>query len=111
MVRGGLGRRRQRLVEQVEQDLVLPEAERDGDSKRWAAHEQPAAELVEVVDDAQAILMADGPENLRHGGPGALLGALGPGCAGSGGGRRLALARRGLRRGPGLRQRGLVVVL
>ena len=103
---------RQRLVEQVEQDVVLPVAQAEGDREHRQADEQPAAELIEVVDDAEAILVADGPENLRHRvRSGALLGALGPGGAGPGGGGRLAGARLGLRHGPRLRQRGLVVVV
>ena len=101
------------VVEKVEQQVVLPEAEAEGHGQRGEADEQPSAQLVEVVDDAQAILVADGPENPRHGvRPGALLGfALGPG--GPTRGRRPARWSSAMVSGDGprLRQRGLVVVV
>ena len=45
---------------------ALPEAEPERDDQYRRADDQPAAELVEVIDDAQAILVADRPKALRH---------------------------------------------
>ena len=49
-----------RVVGDVEQGLVLPEAERHRDHQRRDADDDPGAKLVEVLDEGEAILMADG---------------------------------------------------
>jgi hypothetical protein len=41
--------------------MVLPEAQPDGDHERRDAHEHPRPQLVEVVDDAQALVVPDRP--------------------------------------------------
>ena len=60
---------RQRPVEHVQQRVVLPEATREGDRQGGRTDDQPRAELIQMVDDAQAILMPDGPYDLRHRAP------------------------------------------
>ena len=50
-----------RPVEQREQRVVLPEAQAERDDQRDQAHDQARAQLIEVVDDAQPIIVADGP--------------------------------------------------
>ena len=56
---------RQRPVEQVQQRVVLPEANPEGDGQHDPADDQPRAELIEVLDDAQPIFVPDGPQGLR----------------------------------------------
>jgi hypothetical protein len=51
----------------MKQRVVLPEAEAKRHEQSRGAHHQSTSELVEVIDDAQAVFMADGPENPRHG--------------------------------------------
>ena len=46
--------------------LVLPEAEPEGHDQRDHADDQPRAELVEVVDDAQTVLVTDRPQDAGH---------------------------------------------
>src|ERR1035437_4030493 len=61
-LRGG-----QRPVEHVEQVVVLPEADGEGDREHDAADDQPTSQLVEVIDDAQSILVPDrAPHYLGH---------------------------------------------
>ena len=62
----GPNRRRQRLVEDAQETMVLPEADAEGDRDRDRAYDQSGAQLVEVIDDAEAILVIDGPEDPRH---------------------------------------------
>ncbi len=63
---GGVG---QRAVEQVQQRLVLPEAEPEGDDERDRDDDQSLAQLVEMVDDAEPVLVTDGAENSGHRSP------------------------------------------
>ena len=57
---------RQRLIQKVEQPVVLPEADAECDRERERAYDQPGAQLVEVVYDAEAILVPDGSEDPGH---------------------------------------------
>jgi hypothetical protein len=59
-------RRRQRCVQNTKKPMVLPEAHAEGDRERERAHDQPGAQLAEVVDDAEAILVPDRSEDPRH---------------------------------------------
>src|SRR5579875_3112743 len=61
-----LGEGVQWLVERVEQVTALPEAEGEHDDQRRRAHDQAAAQLVEMIDDAQPVLMTDWPQALGH---------------------------------------------
>jgi hypothetical protein len=54
-----LGLMGQRRVDQVQQLLVLPEADPERDRNRDQRNDQPGAELVEVSDDAQLIAVPD----------------------------------------------------
>jgi hypothetical protein len=63
-------------IESLEQGVVLPEADRKRDRQGDAAHDQARAQLVEVVDDAQAVFVPDRPEDLRHPCPSRSLGAV-----------------------------------
>jgi hypothetical protein len=60
------GLRRQRFVEQMQQMGALPEAEPERDGQYCRADNQPVPKLVEVIDDAQAVFVADRPKALRH---------------------------------------------
>ena len=66
----GLLRRRravlERLVEEVKQLVVLPEAEDERDPERDRADHEPRAQLVEVIDDRQPIVVTDRLEGGRH---------------------------------------------
>src|SRR4051794_6445181 len=89
------GRRRlERLVEDLEQPVVLPEAEAEGDGQRDRADDEPRPQLAEVVDDREPVLVADGPERGGHAPPYALAGRT----AHIRGGRRLGRHRLGSRR-------------
>ena len=55
-------RRLQRLVDRVQQPVVLPVADRERDAEHDERDDQPIAELVEVLDEAQPVLMADRPQ-------------------------------------------------
>ena len=48
--------RGQRVVGDVEQQRVLPEAEREGDAERQQRDDHPVAQLVEVIDESQPIV-------------------------------------------------------
>src|SRR5919197_1490801 len=48
-----------RLVDLVEQPAVLPVADREGHHENGDAGDKAAAQLVEVLDEAQPILVAD----------------------------------------------------
>src|SRR4030088_650126 len=66
MIRARLRCQRKRAIEHVQQCAVLPEADPKRDREYPRADEQPLSELIEVVDDAQAIVVPNGPKNLRH---------------------------------------------
>ena len=51
----------QRLVGDVEQPGVLPEAEREGDRERGDRDDDARAELVEVLDEREPVLEVDRP--------------------------------------------------
>ena len=54
-----LGLMGQRHVDQVQQLVVLPEADAERDRNRDQRNDQPRAELVEVADDAELIAVPD----------------------------------------------------
>jgi hypothetical protein len=56
------GRLLQRPVHRVQQEVVLPERDAEADQERRDADDQPRAQLVEVLDEAQALVVADRPE-------------------------------------------------
>jgi hypothetical protein len=56
----------QRVVQHAEQPVVLPEAQTEHDNHHAGAEDQPVAQFVEVVDDAQTVVVADRPELHRH---------------------------------------------
>src|SRR5581483_3533201 len=58
----------QRFVDDPQQFVVLPEAERERDGDDACADEQAHAQLIEVVNEAQPILVADRTERPGHGG-------------------------------------------
>ena len=58
----GGGRRGQRSVQHVHQRLVLPEADSEHDEHVAPQTKIRAAQLVEMIDDAQPLLMADRPQ-------------------------------------------------
>jgi hypothetical protein len=76
------------LAGDFEQQVVLPEAERQGDDEDEDADDQPVAQLVEVLDGAEPVLVGDRPDAADGG-----LRSLGPFVVGgAGGGRLLTLA-------------------
>ena len=46
----------------LEQQVVLPEAERQGDAEDDDADDDPGAQLVEVLDQGEAVLVGDRPD-------------------------------------------------
>jgi hypothetical protein len=56
----------QRAVERGQQMAALPEADPEDDDQCRRGDDQPAAELVEMIDDAQPVLMTDRSQALRH---------------------------------------------
>ena len=56
----------QRPAGDFEQQVVLPEAEREGDAEDDDADDDPDAQLVEVLDEAEAVLMGDRPDAAGH---------------------------------------------
>jgi hypothetical protein len=46
--------------------MVLPKAQTERDRQRDGADDQPRAQLTQVVNDAQAILVPDGSQDPRH---------------------------------------------
>src|SRR6185312_12226033 len=44
------------------QRVVLPERDAEADQERGQADDQPCAELVEVLDEAQAVVIGDRPQ-------------------------------------------------
>ena len=75
--------------------MVLPEGEGEGDPERDDADNQPGAKLVEVLDEAQSVVMTDRPQRGGH-----RRRELGPALAG---GLTVGDGRRGLRPGLGIR--------
>ena len=59
----------QRRVGDVEQQVVLPEAERQRDAEDRQRDDHPAAKLVEVLDEGQAVLVRDRLERGPSAGP------------------------------------------
>jgi hypothetical protein len=52
----------QRVVHDLEDVVVLPDGQHPRDHERQDGDDQPAAKLVEMVDDGQPVLMPDGPD-------------------------------------------------
>jgi hypothetical protein len=57
-----LGLVSERSVDHVEQPVVLPEAEAEGNADHHQRSDQARTELVEVADRAQSLLVADGSQ-------------------------------------------------
>src|SRR4029453_16220063 len=56
----------ERAVDPVEDEVVLPQADAEADDERGDADDEARAELVEVLDEAQAILVPDRPQRAGH---------------------------------------------
>ena len=56
----------ERCIENREQGGVLPETEREGHNEHSNTDEQPTAQLIEVVQQAQLVGVADSGQNFRH---------------------------------------------
>jgi hypothetical protein len=56
-----LGLMREWAVDEAQQRVVLPEAEAEGDREDGQGHEQAGAKLVEMIHDAQLLVVADAP--------------------------------------------------
>jgi hypothetical protein len=109
---------RERTVRDFEQQVVLPEAERQGDAEDDQADDYPGAELVQMLDQREAVFMGDRLDPAGHlrasaavlddgiVGLARLVGLVG--LSGLGG---LAGRRRGLRGLDLGRRRGLVIVV
>ena len=54
------------LLGDFQQQVVLPEAERQGDGEDDQADDQAVAQLVEVLDQAQLVFVGDRPDAARH---------------------------------------------
>jgi len=57
----------QRLVDDRQQRVVLPQAHAERDCQHHAAEDQPCAQLFEVVHEAEPILVADRADRRCHG--------------------------------------------
>ena len=57
----------QRRVDQVQQRVVLPQAEAERDRERDRADDQAGAQLVEMVHEAEPVLVADRADRGGHG--------------------------------------------
>ena len=57
---------RERLVDDLEQEVVLPAAERPRGHEHDDAEDQPRSQLAQVLDERQPVLIADRPD-ARHG--------------------------------------------
>ena len=55
-----------RAVDQVQQGVVLPQAEAEREGERDPADDQPRAQLVEVLDEAQALLVVNRADRSGH---------------------------------------------
>src|SRR2546423_932982 len=60
----------ERPVDDVEDVLVLPGAEREGGGEGEDRDDEPRAQLVEVLDEAEPVLVADRAQPRRHRGGG-----------------------------------------
>jgi hypothetical protein len=58
--------RLERFVDDLEQRVVLPQADAEGDAEHDRADDQAAAQLVEVVDETEAILVTDRAKDFGH---------------------------------------------
>ena len=56
----------QRLREQVEDPVVLPEADREGDRHERARDDDARAQLVEVLDDREVLVVVNGSNRAAH---------------------------------------------
>src|SRR5690606_16845530 len=50
----------------IEEEVVLPEAEGEGDAEDGDADDDPGPQLVEVLDEAEAVVGGDRPDAARH---------------------------------------------
>jgi hypothetical protein len=67
LLRPLLRRLLQRLVDDRQQLVVEHEAQRERDNEDASREDQPAAQLIEMLDDAEAIVVADGANRRGHG--------------------------------------------
>jgi hypothetical protein len=58
--------RLQRLVHDVQQFVVLPQADAEGDREHGHADDQAGSELFQMVDEAQLLLVADHADRGSH---------------------------------------------
>src|SRR3954447_23963818 len=82
------GRALERAVDDVEDRAALPQADAEADREDRDAEDQPLAQLIEVLDEAESILVLDRPQGGGH--APAPLALLGDDLV-RGGRRRLAL--------------------
>jgi hypothetical protein len=61
-----LGLRRQRPVDDVQELVVLPQAQTKGQAKGDTAHDQARAQLFEMVNEAESILVSDWADRGGH---------------------------------------------
>ena len=56
----------QRPIDEVQQRMVLPQADGEYDHERDRTHNQSGAQLFEVIDDAQSLFVTDRADCGRH---------------------------------------------
>ena len=56
----------ERAVDDVEHDVALPQADAEGGEEDDDADDQPLAQLVEMLDEAETVLGADRPQGGGH---------------------------------------------
>ena len=61
-----LGLMGQGCVDQVQEPVVLPKAEAERDRHRDKADDDARAQLIEVPDDREPVVMGDRPNRVRH---------------------------------------------
>ena len=61
-----LGLRRQRRVDEVQQFVVLPHADGERRDQHGERHDQPGAQLVEMLDDPQSLIVVRPLDRDRH---------------------------------------------
>src|SRR3712207_7316065 len=67
LFRSGAERRlRQRAVDRVQDRVVLPQAKAEGDREGDHADDDSRPQLVEVLDEREALLVSDGPRSEEH---------------------------------------------
>src|ERR1019366_7480285 len=64
-----LGLGRERFVDDLQQRVVLPQADAERDGEHGAADHQARSQLVEVVNEAQLLLVRDRADGGGHGPP------------------------------------------